>query len=43
MREALVAASSWGFAEMGLDRIEAQVHADNVPSLRLAEKPDCRR
>lgn len=38
MREALVAVFSWGFAQMHLNRIEAQVHADNAPSLALAEK-----
>ena len=36
MREALVAAFEWGFAEMHLNRIEAQIHPANEPSLRLA-------
>lgn len=36
MREALARIFTWGFAEMGeLNRIEAQVHPDNAPSLRL--------
>jgi ribosomal-protein-alanine N-acetyltransferase len=38
MREALRAAFSWIFEEMGLNRIEAQIHPDNAPSLRLAEQ-----
>jgi len=38
MREALLAAFSWGFVEMQLNRIEAQIHPDNRPSLQLAEK-----
>jgi ribosomal-protein-alanine N-acetyltransferase len=38
MREALHAAFSWGFREMGLNRIEAQIHPDNAPSIRLAEQ-----
>jgi ribosomal-protein-alanine N-acetyltransferase len=37
MREALTAAFSWGFAEMQLNRIEAQIHPRNEPSLRLAQ------
>jgi hypothetical protein len=37
MREALRAAFDWGFAQMGLHRIEAQIHPDNAPSLALAE------
>jgi len=37
MREALLAALAWGFAEMGLNRIEAQIHPDNQASLKLAE------
>ena len=38
MREALLAAFSWGFAEMQLNRIEAQIHPENQASFRLAEK-----
>lgn len=37
MREALCAAFDWGFAQMDLHRIEAQIHPDNAPSLALAE------
>lgn len=37
MREALRAAFDWSFAQMGLHRIEAQIHPDNAPSLALAE------
>ena len=43
MREALRAAYSWGFSEMGLNRIEAQVHPENTPSLRLIEAMGFRR
>jgi len=35
MREALRAAYAWGFDAMSLDRIEAQVHPANTPSLAL--------
>jgi ribosomal-protein-alanine N-acetyltransferase len=35
MQEALRAAFSWGFSEMALNRIEAQIHRDNTPSLAL--------
>ena len=35
MHEALIAALSWGFKEMGVNRVEAQVHPGNEPSLRL--------
>jgi ribosomal-protein-alanine N-acetyltransferase len=35
MTEALAAAISWGFREMQLNRIEAQVHPDNRASLSL--------
>lgn len=38
MSEALRTAFSWGFKEMGLNRIEAQIHPNNAPSLRLAEQ-----
>jgi ribosomal-protein-alanine N-acetyltransferase len=34
MREALTEALSWGFGAMDLNRIEAQVHPDNLASLR---------
>ncbi|WP_144157692.1 GNAT family N-acetyltransferase [Paraburkholderia sp. BCC1885] len=36
MAEALSAALAWGFAEMKLNRIEAQIHPDNAASLKLA-------
>lgn len=36
MREALAAMLDWGFAEMQLNRIEAQVHPQNEASLKLA-------
>lgn len=35
MREALQAVIDWGLAQMGLNRIEAQVHPDNAASLGL--------
>lgn len=35
MREALQAVFDWGFANMQLNRIEAQVHIDNHPSRKL--------
>ncbi len=35
MKEALAAAISWGFREMQLNRLEAQVHPDNRASLAL--------
>jgi ribosomal-protein-alanine N-acetyltransferase len=38
MLEALRAAFAWGFSEMQLNRIEAQVHPENAPSLKLAER-----
>jgi ribosomal-protein-alanine N-acetyltransferase len=37
MREALSAAFNWGSADMHLNRIEAQIHPHNEPSLRLAQ------
>ncbi|KAF0811441.1 putative ribosomal N-acetyltransferase YdaF [Andreprevotia sp. IGB-42] len=37
MREALRAALRWGFAHMALNRIEAQIHPANLPSLKLAQ------
>lgn len=38
MEEALRAVLPWGMREMGLNRIEAQIHPDNLPSIRLAER-----
>ena len=38
MTEALSAVLSWGFGHMALNRIEAQVHAQNAASLRLLGK-----
>ena len=38
MLEALSAALSWGFANMELNRIEAQIHPDNSPAVRLAKQ-----
>ena len=38
MREALATALSWGFKEMALNRIEAQVHPDNTSSLNLLKR-----
>ncbi|MQQ99783.1 GNAT family N-acetyltransferase [Glaciimonas sp. GS1] len=35
MREALAATLHWGFMEMGLNRIEAQVHPENQASLQV--------
>lgn len=35
MREALTSAFAWAFTAMDLNRIEAQVHPDNAPSLKL--------
>lgn len=43
MHEALSAAFAWGFAEMQLNRIEAQIHPQNLASLRLAERLGFRR
>jgi [ribosomal protein S5]-alanine N-acetyltransferase len=36
MREALAAVLSWGFEHMELNRVEAQIHPMNKPSLTLA-------
>ncbi|HEX2944155.1 MAG TPA: GNAT family protein [Rhodopila sp.] len=36
MREALACVLDWGFANMGLHRVEAQIHPQNAPSLKLA-------
>ena len=38
MREALSAVITWGWSEMALNRIEAQVHAENVRSTALLER-----
>lgn len=38
MGEALRAAFSWGFSEMALNRVEAQIHPENQPSLKLAAR-----
>lgn len=38
MRETLQAVIAWGHAHMQLNRIEALVHTDNAPSIRLLEK-----
>ncbi|MDT7837064.1 GNAT family N-acetyltransferase [Aquabacterium sp. OR-4] len=35
MCEALAAAMAWGFEAMALNRIEAQIHPDNQPSIAL--------
>lgn len=35
MREALSTVLDWGFEQMALNRIEAQVHAENTPSIAL--------
>jgi ribosomal-protein-alanine N-acetyltransferase len=36
MREALSAVLSWGFNNMELNRVEAQIHPNNHPSIKLA-------
>jgi [ribosomal protein S5]-alanine N-acetyltransferase len=38
MQEALSAIINWGWREMALHRIEAQVHPDNLASLRLLQR-----
>lgn len=38
MCEALQTVIAWGHANMQLNRIEAQVHTDNAPSIHLLEK-----
>jgi ribosomal-protein-alanine N-acetyltransferase len=38
MHEALTVALSWGFTAMGLNRIEAQVHPDNLRSLESLQR-----
>lgn len=37
MREAVSAILGWGFEQMALHRVEAQVHPDNAASLRLLQ------
>lgn len=36
MREALAQVLAWGFQNMGLNRVEAQIHPENLPSMKLA-------
>jgi ribosomal-protein-alanine N-acetyltransferase len=43
MRESVVACIRWGFRHMELNRIDAQVHPDNVGSLNLLEGVGFRR
>lgn len=38
MQEALSTVLDWGFANMELNRIEAQIHPDNLASLKLIRK-----
>ncbi|PLK50152.1 GNAT family N-acetyltransferase [Uliginosibacterium sp. TH139] len=38
MQEALVATLSWGFREMELNRVEAQVHPNNLASLKSVRR-----
>jgi [ribosomal protein S5]-alanine N-acetyltransferase len=38
MHEALTAALSWGFSAMGLNRVEAQVHPNNLRSLESLQR-----
>lgn len=38
MREALLHVLPWGFEQMALNRVEAQIHPENLPSLHLALK-----
>jgi len=38
MQEALTAALSWGFHTMAVNRIEAQVHPNNLRSVRLLQR-----
>jgi ribosomal-protein-alanine N-acetyltransferase len=38
MKESLSAVLAWGFGEMGLNRVEAQVHPHNAASLALLRK-----
>jgi RimJ/RimL family protein N-acetyltransferase len=43
MPRAIRLASGWGFAKLGLERIEILVHPDNEPSQRAAEKAGFKR
>ncbi len=38
MFEALCKILSWGFARMSVNRIDAQIHPDNQPSIKLARR-----
>lgn len=38
MQEALTAALDYGFDTMGLHRVQAEIHPDNVASIRLTER-----
>ncbi len=38
MREALEAALTWGFDQMRLNRVEAQIHPDNAASIKLVQQ-----
>jgi [ribosomal protein S5]-alanine N-acetyltransferase len=38
MHEALTALLAWGFAQMGLNRVDALIHPHNTSSMKLAEK-----
>jgi ribosomal-protein-alanine N-acetyltransferase len=38
MREALTAVLDYGFAEMQLHRVQAEIHPDNAASIRLVER-----
>ena len=38
MREALQAVLAWGFADMGLHRVDACIHPENAASLKLARQ-----
>jgi ribosomal-protein-alanine N-acetyltransferase len=38
MYEALTAMLAWGFANMELNRVEAQIHPENFPSIKLSQK-----
>ena len=38
MREALRSALAWGFEQMALNRVDAQIHPENTPSLKLVER-----
>jgi ribosomal-protein-alanine N-acetyltransferase len=38
MSEAIPPIIAFGFKEMGLNRIEAFIHPENIPSIRLVER-----